>query len=128
RRLGTPGVRLGERTVCREDGEIIGTRSVSLPEEVLNFKSKDQPIVKVVSDWLPKETTYAQRTYEAPDGFGLLANGVLMGTDRTSIHKPEYCLVGQGFRIEKVESDTVPIAEPHPYLLPVRKMTVRREL
>ena len=126
-RLGPPGVKTVERDVYRDDGVVIGTQTVALPERVLNFQSKEQPIASVVTGWLPKDTTYAQRTYEAPDGFGLLVNVVLMGSDRTSIHKPEYCLVGQGFRIEKVEPDTVSIQEPHPYSLPVCKMTLARE-
>jgi hypothetical protein len=77
---------------------------------------------------LPKDTTYAQRTYEAPDRFWILVNVVLMGRDRTSIHKPDYCLAGQGFRTQSIEQDTVTIQEPHPYTLPVVKMVVRREV
>jgi len=126
-RLGTPGVKLIERTVYREDGVVVGTNSIALPERVLNFESKEQHLSKVVTDWLPKDTTYAQRFYQAPDGFQIQANVVLMGTDRTSIHDPEYCLAGQGFQTEKVEFDSVPIREPHAYLLPVFKMTIRRE-
>ena len=126
-RLGTPGVKLVEHFVYREDGEIIGTNSVALPERVLNFESKEQPIAKVVWNWLPKDTTYAQRFYQAPDGFSTMANVVLMGTDRTSIHDPKYCLAGQGFQTLKEEFDSVSIQEPHAYSLPVFKWTVRRE-
>src|SRR6266516_426168 len=127
-RLGTPGVKLIPSDVHREDGVLIGTNTVALPQRVANFQSKDQPIAKVVTDWLPKDTVFAQRLYEGPDRFQMLVNVVLMGSDRTSIHKPEYCLAGQGFRTEKVEHDTVPIAEPYPYSLPGRKMAVRRGL
>lgn len=126
-RLGTPGVKLVERLVYREDGQTIGTNSVALPERVLNFESKEQPIAKVVWNWLPKDTTYAQRYYQAPDGFWTMANVVLMGTDRTSIHDPKYCLAGQGFQTLKEEFDSVPIQEPHAYSLPVFKWTVQRE-
>jgi hypothetical protein len=126
-RLGTPGVKLIERPVYREDGAAIGTNAVALPEHVLNFESREQPIAKVVWNWLPKDTTYAQRMYRAPDGFLTTANVVLMGTDRTSIHDPKYCLAGQGFETVKEEFDSVPIQEPHPYSLPVYKWTVRRE-
>jgi hypothetical protein len=126
-RLGTPGVKLVEQPVYREDGETIGTNSVALPERVLNFESNEQPIAKVVWNWLPKDTTYAQRLYRAPDGFWTMANVVLMGTDRTSIHDPKYCLAGQGFQTLKEEFDSVPIREPHAYSLPVFKWTIRRE-
>jgi hypothetical protein len=127
-RLGTPGVKLIERVVYREDGVVVGSNSVALPDKVLNFESKEHPISKVVTDWLPKDTVYAQRSYHAPDGFWTLANVVLMGTDRTSIHDPKYCLAGQGFQTEKVERDAIQIQEPHPYSLPLLKMTVRREV
>jgi Protein of unknown function (DUF3485) len=127
-RLGRPGVKLVERLVYREDGETIGTNSVALPEQVLNFESREQPIAKVVWNWLPKDTTYAQRLYRAPDGFRTMANVVLMGTDRTSIHDPKYCLAGQGFQTLREEFDSVPIQEPHPYSLPVYKWTVRHEV
>jgi hypothetical protein len=126
-RLGTPGVRVIKHNVYREDGELVGTNSIALPERVLNFESKEQPIAKVVSDWLPKDTTYCQRIYQAPDGFWTQANVVLMGTDRTSIHDPKYCLAGQGFQTEKVEQLAIDIDKPRRYSLPVVKMTVRRE-
>lgn len=126
-RLGIPGVKVIGHLVYREDGETIGTNSVALPEHVLNFESKEQPIAKVVSDWLPKDTTYGQRYYRATNGFWTMANVVLMGTDRTSIHDPKYCLAGQGFRTVKEEFDSVPIQEPHAYSLPVFKWTIQRE-
>lgn len=126
-RVGIPGVKVVERTVHRDDGEVVGTNAVPLPESVLDYKSREIPVSKVVSDWLPKDTVYGQRLYEAPDSFWLQSTVVLMGTDRTSIHKPEYCLTGQGFQITKTEHDTVEIREPHPYALPVVKMTLSRE-
>ncbi len=127
-RLGTPGVKVVEREVYRDDGELAGTNVVALPETVLNFESKDIPVAKVVSDWLPKDTVYGQRSYMAPDGFWTQATVVLMGADRTSIHKPEYCLTGQGFQTQKIERDSIQILEPHSYSLPVVKMTVQREV
>ena len=126
-RLGAPGVRLIERKVYRDDGQLVGTNAIALPERVLNFESQERPIAKIVADWLPKDTTYAQWTYQAPDGFWLLVNGVMMGMDRTSIHDPKYCLTGQGFQIVKQEVDSVPISEPHDYSLPVLKWTLARE-
>jgi len=91
-RVGIPGVRVVEHTVRMEGGRVIGTNSVPLPEKVAGFESREDPIAQTVVDWLPKDTTYAQRVYSAPDQFWIQANVVLMGTDRTSIHKPEYCL------------------------------------
>ncbi len=125
--MGVPGVKVVERPVYRDDGEVVGTNAVALPETVLNFKSKELPVAKVVNDWLPKDTVYGQRVYEAGDGFWLQATVVLMGADRTSIHKPEYCLTGQGFQTRKTERDAIEVLQPHPYQLSVVKMTVHRE-
>ena len=51
---------------------------------------------------------------------------VLMGQDRTSIHKPEYCLPGQGFTIDLREVVTIPIQQPHIYDLQVMKLTTSK--
>lgn len=126
-RVGIPGVRVVGQTVYRDDGEVVGTNAVPLPESVLDFKSREIPVAKVVNDWLPKDTVYGQRLYEAPDGFWMQTTVVLMGTDRTSIHKPEYCLTGQGFQVTSIERDTVEIQQPHRYELPVVKMVLSRE-
>jgi hypothetical protein len=49
-----------------------------------------------------------------------------MGTDRTSIHKPEYCLPGQGFQIRSATKDVIRIPRPHPYDLPVTRIVASR--
>lgn len=126
-RIGTPGIRVVDQVVLREDGETVGTNAVPLPETILNFKSHTIPVAKVVHDWLPKDTVYGQKVYEAPDGFWVQSSVILMGTDRTSIHKPEYCLTGQGFQVTKVERDSVDILKPHRYSLPLHKMSLYRE-
>jgi hypothetical protein len=100
-RLGIPGVKVVPHVMLRDDGEQIGTNAVALPEQVLDFESSDLPVPMQVSDWLPKDTTYAQRRYLAPDDSliggvcAIQASAVLMGSARTSIHKPDYCLAGQ---------------------------------
>lgn len=133
-KIGVPGIRVVPQNVYREDhpltgtNVLVGTNAIALPEQVLDFSSKELKQAKVVTDWLPPDTTYGQRAYEAPDGFWILVNAVLMGTDRTSIHKPEYCLQGQGFTVQSVEEVTIPIQSPHPYVLPVQKWTVHRDV
>jgi hypothetical protein len=126
--LGEPGLRLVMRNVYSEDGKVLGTNTVPLPEKILEFESRELPISTNVAFWLPPDTTYAQRLYQDTNGFGALLNVVLMGRDRTSIHKPEYCLPGQGFQIQKTERCTIPIQEPHSYELPVTKMTAVKEV
>ena len=126
--LGTPGVQVVAHTLYDETGALAATNAVFFPDRVLAFGSKDVPITRLELDWLPKDTTYGRRLYRAPDGFEMLLVAVLMGTDRTSIHKPQQCLTGQGFGIERQEPLIVPIQKPHPYDLPVLRMTATREV
>jgi len=102
---------------------MITTNSVYLPEKILNYTSEIRPITPETWHTLPKDTTYGQRAYKAPDGFEMGLNVVLMGTDRTSIHRPELCLSGIGWSIDPQELATVSVFEPHPYQLEVRKLT-----
>jgi hypothetical protein len=50
-------------------------------------------------------------------------NVVLMGGDRTSIHKPQFCLPGNGWAIDRTETASVRVSKPHAYDLPVMKLT-----
>jgi hypothetical protein len=64
----------------------------------------------------------------ATNGFWVNANIVLMGTDRTSIHKPEFCLPGQGWQIGPKETAAISIPGEHPYQLQVAKWTISNVL
>ena len=118
-KLGVPGIRA--RAV---PGSV--TMNFDLPEQVPDFASERVPEEKVVLDMLPKDTSYAQRRYTATDGFWANANIVLMGTDRTSIHKPEYCLPGGGWRIDEKTEVGITIEGPQPYSLTVAKWTLTK--
>jgi hypothetical protein len=126
-KLGVPGVKVVANPMFDTEGRLVGSNSVFLPESVLNFRSEGQPVSLVTLGWLPKDTTYGQRLYTAPDGFSAALTVVLMGTDRTSIHKPQYCLTGIGWSIDQTELTSIPISEPHPYELPVTKLTASHE-
>jgi hypothetical protein len=97
---------------------------IDLPEQVLDFTSTNVPESDQVLGYLPKDTSFAEKYYQAPDGFGSYATVILMGTDRTSIHKADYCLAGQGFtQIGKATAE-IPIGGLHPYSLQVARWTV----
>jgi hypothetical protein len=125
-KLGVPGVKVVQQPVYDPDGQVVADNSVALPERVLNFESEPIPMERKVLDWLPKDTTYGQRSYKAADGFRTQMTAVLMGADRTSIHDPRYCLPGNGWKIEQIEVDSIPVDKPHAYQLPVQKLTVSR--
>ncbi len=118
-RLGEPGVVTTPRT---NDLRV----EIVLPERVLDYTSRAIEPSEVEIATLPKDTSFARRLYRAPDGFEILLGVVLMGTDRTSIHKPEYCLTSQGWQIVGRETAAVTMEPPLAYELPVRRFTTRR--
>jgi hypothetical protein len=102
--------------------------AIELPERVLDCESE---VLEPGSDALkalPQDTSFGQRRYKAPDGFETALNVVLMGTDRTSIHKPQFCLVGAGWQISPPETDRVRVYRPQTYDLPVIKIIATREV
>lgn len=122
-KLGQPGVKVVQQPTLDANGKVARTNSVYLPERVLDYSSESLPVTAVELGWLPEDTTYGRRRYKASDGFEMSMSVVLMGTDRTSIHQPQYCLTGQGLKIDESEATTIPIERPHAYDLPVNKLT-----
>jgi hypothetical protein len=115
-RLGSPGVKTQP---------IPGSRNleVVLPEKVLDFSSEWLPQAEVVTNVLPRDTSYGHRRYFAPNTNWVDANVVLMGEDRSSLHKPQFCLTGAGWTINKTEVTAIPVEKPVTYDLPVIKIT-----
>jgi len=113
-KLGVPGVKTAP---------LAGSQNleVLLPEDLPGCKSEALPQAKIVVDMLPQDTSYGQRLYTADDGFQTLANVVLMGSSRGSIHKPQICLTAQGWTIDDAASqvDQVHLEKPLAYDLPV---------
>lgn len=128
-RLGTPGLKLCEVALSDEKGKPATTNSLFLPEKILDYSSQLLPVTREELDWLPRDTTYGRRFYRANrDGFLVQVSGVLMGTDRTSIHKPEYCLPAQGFHISRRTRQTLTIEKPVRYELPITRLDATREV
>ena len=97
---------------------------INLPERVLDFVSTNVPEPQVVLGYLPPDTSYAERCYYGTDFFPIYATVILMGADRTSIHKPDYCLPGQGWTINEKTVVNIPVAGPQSYQLPVAKWII----
>jgi hypothetical protein len=116
-RLGAPGLKAAPMP-----GNVM--MHLELPARVLDYTSTNVPEAQVVLDYLPKDTSFASRHYMAPDGAWAMANVILMGADRTSIHRPDYCLPGQGWQIRDKTEVKLSIADAPPYELPVMKWTI----
>jgi len=121
-KLGAPGVTT--RTLP-------GTNrlEVLLPEHVLDYESQKLETDSITMNTLPPDTGFGQCHYQAPDGFQVNLNVVLMGGDRTSLHKPQFCLDAQGWKIDDSQSleTKVRVQRPYPYDLPVVKLVATKE-
>ena len=123
--LGAPGVKVGPGQLHDEQGNLVAEQSVLLPEEVLGCKGADCPVTQLELGVLPKDTTFGRKLYRTND-FAVVASVVLMGSDRTSIHDPHYCLDAAGWQIEKTEPVVLPLDRPYPYDLHALKLTTFR--
>jgi hypothetical protein len=90
---------------------------IDLPENVLDFSSTNIPEPDLAIGYFPKDTSYAERIYIAPDKFWFQSTAILMGADRTSIHRPEFCLPGQGWTIDEKKPLDIPVNDQPPYHL-----------
>jgi hypothetical protein len=121
-RLGTPAIK-----ATPISGSVV--MKIDLPEQVLDFGSINLEESAVVTNTLPKDTSYAQRIYtNAQSFFPIQANIILMGKDRTSIHKPEYCLQGQGILVTSKQNVSIVIAGEPPYDLTVAKWSLSKSV
>lgn len=127
--LGVPGLKLADVALMDDKGQQATTNSILLPAAVQDYQSEPLPITREELDWLPKDTTYGRRLYRSStDGFQIQVSGVLMGTDRTSIHKPEFCLPAQGFHISRRTQGFLTLDRPRPFRLPYTRMDATREV
>jgi hypothetical protein len=116
-RLGQPGI-----YAAPIPGSVV--MKINLPENVLDFTSTNVPEPQVVINYLPPDSSYGERLYSAPDGQKISGTVILMGGDRTSIHRPDYCLPGQGWNIGKKTVVKIPVAGSPGYELPVARWDI----
>lgn len=82
-----------------------------LPESVGEWRGDElQGLTPDERQVLPADTEGARRRYRTSDGRELACSVVLAGRDVTSIHRPELCLPGQGWQIERAVTEAVPTA------------------
>ena len=116
-RLGRPGVIL-----------TVDEQQFAFPADVPGYAGKAMEIAAGVRSALPPDTTLGARAYTAKDGFWMQMFGVLMGTDRTSIHQPEFCLAGIGVQVVEKRRDVLRVGGEEPYDLPIMVLRTEKEL
>ena len=122
-RLGKPGVKLGNIPLFDIATNRVAEVSVVLPENIPGYLSAPSPVTTMEISMLPKDTTFGKRRYWQTNGANADVSVVLMGQDRTSLHKPQFCLVGQGWAIDQTETVKLKMERPYAYELPVMKLT-----
>jgi len=79
-----------------------GLNPVALPDTLgIDWIGQDTPVSAVEREVLPPDTGYSRKNYVSlrDRRQAVFMSIVLSGRDRTSIHRPEICLVGQGWTI-----------------------------
>lgn len=75
---------------------------------------------------LPPDTDGARRAYTNATGGSLFCTVVLAGRDVTSIHRPEVCLTGQGWKLDAAQTERIETpAGPHGILRVARINSVK---
>lgn len=74
---------------------------------------------------LPDDTVILKKHYQPPAGSAVTASIVLSGADRSSIHRPQVCLVGQGQEIVREWTHTVELEGRDPLKVVVLDMLRR---
>lgn len=134
-KLGRPGVRLTNEPIYSvEEGAstnapvLLSSYRIYLPAHVLNYHSQPGNISRVTVITLPKDTSFGHRMYAQSNGLAIDCQVVLMGADRSSIHRPQYCLKGSGFETTSTEPTTIRITRPSAYDLPIMKLKLRKQV
>jgi hypothetical protein len=99
---------------------------MDLPVIVGDYFGKQGEITQVELDILPKDTEFARRYYDDGRGHQINCSIVLSGAEQRSIHRPEACLVGQGWTI--IGQDNIPIPLLSGYNLMARKLSLERRV
>jgi hypothetical protein len=88
------------------------------------FFGTEAPVTEAEKLILPKDTEFARKDYrDYPGRDDIFCGIVLSGAMQQSIHRPEVCLVAQGWTIS--EQENVPIKLESGHTLTVRNLTIR---
>lgn len=67
--------------------------------EIPGFSWENLEMNDVERGVLPADTQIVRRRYQGADGHWFLVSAVVGGRSKSSVHRPELCLPGQGFRM-----------------------------
>jgi hypothetical protein len=97
---------------------------MNLPDNIGNYLGFETDVTESEHLILPRDTEFAKKRYNGFDLPEITTEIVLSGAQRQSIHRPQVCLTGQGWAIQKEE--TIPIVLADGREQKVRKLTLVR--
>jgi hypothetical protein len=115
-RVSEPGIRL-------VDG------SPYLPDKLTGWEAGELVgLTENERQLLPADTMGARRPFTDPAGNKVFSTIVLAGREVTSIHRPELCLPGQGWKIDSENTESIPVATAPGGVLKVMRMNMQHSL
>ncbi|MGC1479535.1 MAG: exosortase C-terminal domain/associated protein EpsI, partial [Chthoniobacterales bacterium] len=115
---------------CFTNSEVIASPEtgvdLDLPTSVGSFTGESQEVSEAERIILPEDTEFAKMLYTDSDGDNVNAQIVLAGAERRSIHRPEVCLPGQGWKVKSSETLDVPLTNGR--ALPVTLLRIARPI
>jgi hypothetical protein len=84
---------------------------MSLASSLGKFLGFDEDVTPAERVILPPDTEFAKKRYVGFGSSDITTEIVLSGAQRQSIHRPQVCLVGQGWAIQKEEAQTIQLAD-----------------
>jgi hypothetical protein len=103
---------VGPGLLYDELNHLVARQCVLLPDTVLGVKAPRCRSRKQSWTLCPRTRHFGRKRYLGQNGFNVVTSVVLMGTDRTSIHDPQYCLEAASWHIEKTEEVLLPMDRP----------------
>jgi Protein of unknown function (DUF3485) len=98
--------------------------TMTLPDAVGTYIGFDRAISESEKQFLPKDTEFAKKAYIGASPAEITCEIVLSGAQRNSIHRPQVCLVGQGWTI--VDERVLPILLANHRPQKIRLLTLTR--
>lgn len=94
-----------------------GVEMDNLPYHIGPLYAFTEPVSDIERYILPPDTSYTRKTYGEPASDRndrILCSIILSGKERRSIHRPERCLLSQGWRMNSSHTETVTLASGRP--------------
>ncbi len=98
--------------------------NMALPQSIGLFWGQEQDVSEAEKLILPPDTRFAKKNYSDGLGNEINCQVVLAGAEKRSIHRPEVCLPGQGWRIKS--TSTLPVKLSNGQRLDMTKLIIGR--